>query len=308
MRRFWAVAAALAGGAAAQEKPYEYDLSRFRKVDPAWIRYAELPALPAAVEAPAALALDAQDRLYVAGAQRLAVFDAAGRPVGGFALEAPARCLALARSGEVLAGGKDQIRVYAPSGGVLAAWVPLGEEALLTSLAVARNGDVWVADSGNRAVWRFDAAGRLLGRLAPPNPAAARKHFIVPSPSFDVAAAPDGTLWVANPGRQRVEHYAADGQWLGAWGEASMRLEGFPGCCNPTHLAVLPDGRILTSEKGIPRVKCYRPDGALEAVVAPPECFAEGALGLDLAADSTGRVWVLDPARGQVRRFEPRRE
>jgi hypothetical protein len=51
----------------------------------------------------------------------------------------------------------------------------------------------------------------------------------------------------------------------------------------------------------------YKSDGALAAVVAGPDEFDEAVQGLDLAVDSTGRVIVLDPARGQVRLFEERR-
>jgi hypothetical protein len=38
-------------------------------------------------------------------------------------------------------------------------------------------------------------------------------------------------------------------------------------------------------------------------VVAGPEQFAEGTVGLDLAADSGGRVIVLDPVYKTVRIF-----
>ena len=34
-------------------------------------------------------------------------------------------------------------------------------------------------------------------------------------------------------------------------------MADFFGCCNPAQLAVLPDGRFVTAEKGIPRVKIY---------------------------------------------------
>ena len=100
--------------------------------------------------------------------------------------------------------------------------------------------------------------------------------LVAPSPHLDVAAAPDGTAWVTNPGRHRLEHYSADGQLLRTWGKASAAIAGFTGCCNPTDIAVLPDGRLVTAEKGIPRVKIYKTNGTFESVVAGPESFTAG--------------------------------
>jgi hypothetical protein len=115
-------------------------------------------------------------------------------------------------------------------------------------------------------------------------------------------------LWLTNPGRRRVENHTYDGMYRFAWGKASMRIEGFCGCCNPTHLAIDADGRFFTSEKGLPRVKRYDPQGDFECVVAPPKAFADGTTGLDLAVDRAGRVLVLDPHRRAVRIFEPKKD
>ena len=82
-----------------------------------------------------------------------------------------------------------------------------------------------------------------------------------------------------------------------------MELTGFAGCCNPTHFLILEDGRYVTSEKGIPRVKICNRLGEFTALVAGVERFDEGTVGLDLARDSAGRILVLDPARRAIRIF-----
>ena len=78
--------------------------------------------------------------------------------------------------------------------------------------------------------------------------------------------------------------------------------------------ALLPDGRCVACEKGLPRVKVYSPQGAFESVVAGPESFFEnaraGALkarsdgllgGLDAAVDSQQRIYILDLVANTVR-------
>jgi hypothetical protein len=116
-----------------------------------------------------------------------------------------------------------------------------------------------------------------------------------------------------------VEAYTVDGDLELVWGKATAGIEGFCGCCNPINLALLRDGRTITCEKGLPRVKVYRVDGTFESVVAGAEAFPENAKatmgqrgwdcrhgGLDAAADSKGRVFILDYVAADVRVMHPR--
>jgi hypothetical protein len=121
----------------------------------------------------------------------------------------------------------------------------------------------------------------------------------------------DGLLRATNPGRHRVELYTPDGDLELAWGQPGAAIENFCGCCNPTDIALLPNGRTVTFEKGIPRVKVYSDTGDFECVVAGPESFAENAKvcgpndctlgGMDGAVDAEGRVLILDFVTGTVR-------
>lgn len=117
----------------------------------------------------------------------------------------------------------------------------------------------------------------------------------------------DGLLRVNNAGRHRVECYTRDGDLEQSWGRPGVAIDSFCGCCNPISLALQSDGRCLTAEKGLPRVKVYTAAGTLESVVAGPESFAAVASstrdqtvaetthdGLDVAVDADGRVAVLD--------------
>jgi hypothetical protein len=99
------------------------------------------------------------------------------------------------------------------------------------------------------------------------------------------------------------------------WGKAGSDIAGFFGCCNPSHLALLPDGRFVTSEKGIPRIKIYRADGEMECVVAGPQQLdvpanslgdprtTESQLVFDVAVDGQGRILVLDHRSNSIRVF-----
>jgi hypothetical protein len=179
--------------------------------------------------------------------------------------------------------------------------------------------DVFAADSGNRVVVRFDKSGKLIGRIGEKNKEHNVPGLIAPSPYLDVDLGRDGLLRVNNPGPHCVETYTVSGDLELSWGKPSAAIEGFCGCCNPVALALLPDGRCVTCEKGLPRVKVYAADGSLECVVAGPESFPENAKvgslhdrsdgslgGLDAAIDARGRIYVLDLVQGDVRLMQRR--
>ncbi|MCP5104563.1 MAG: hypothetical protein GY950_14350, partial [bacterium] len=157
--------------------------------------------------------------------------------------------------------------------------------------------------AGNHIVWKFDKSGSKQARIGEKNEAGDIPGFVIPSPYFDVGVDPDGFLWVVNPGRHSLENYTAAGGFRSSWGEYSMKIAGFCGCCNPTHFVILENGSFVTSEKGIARVKVYNRLGELVSVVAEPGQFSEGVVGLDLAVDSSQRIYVLDPKKKMVRIF-----
>ena len=99
---------------------------------------------------------------------------------------------------------------------------------------------------------------------------------------------------------------------LQTWGHKSLRNDGFAGCCNPADFTLLGDGFVVTSEKGISRVKKYTTGGFFLGFVATPEAFVKKGVPADcttggehdVAADSKGRILVLDTCDMAVRIFE----
>ena len=290
-------------------KEYDYDLSAYRKTDPKLLQYEESARITAGFKEVRGVAIGSEDRVFVAGDQAIRCFNRAGERLNEIALQAPPRCVALAADGTLLIGFKNFVAVYGSDGKLQQKWAELGKDAVITCLA-ATDKDVFVADAGNRIVLRFDRSGHLIKQIGKKDPAKNVPGFIVPSPYFDLAVGPDGLLWVANTGRHHLEAYTFDGDYETGWGESSVGLKGFCGCCNPAHFAILPDGRFVTSEKGLARVKVYSPKGEFDGVVAGPESFPKhldnptGAqAGIDVAADSQGRVILADSLSAEVRIF-----
>lgn len=286
-----------------EANPYAYDIESFKQSGSDRVLYAEVQTMKLPLNRVYTLALGSADEVYVAGDESIVVLDSRGSLQRTLRMPGPVRGLAVDDgSGDLYAGLGDHVEVYAPQGVRKALWESLGDEAILTSIALTRE-FVFAADAGNQIVWRFDRKGGSPRRIGDKDEAKDVPGFVIPSPFFDVGIDPDGFLWAANTGRHSLENYTLDGGWRSSWGEFSMDIEGFCGCCNPTHFVILPDGSFVTSEKGIPRVKVYDRLGRLSAVVAGPDLFQEGVQGLDLAVDSAERILVLDPGQNTVRIF-----
>lgn len=279
------------------------DLESLRKVDPRYLTYREAAKIATGMENPRGIAASPDGALFVVGDRALMRDEKRGAKQLTTPLEGEPTCIAVGRDERLYLGMTDHVEVYAKDGRRLAVWQSIGAGAYITAIAVTEK-DLWIANSAGRVIVHCDLQGSVIGQFGEKNDAEGYPGLIVPSPHLDVVPAPDGNLYVTNPGMHRVETHAPDGKLLSFWGNSSSALDSFCGCCNPTDIALLPDGRFLTSEKGIPRVKVYSATGQFQEVVAGPDAFASNTMGLDLAVATDGSVLVLDPKAKVVRVFQ----
>lgn len=286
--------------------PFALQLDKLGEIPSDAIGYEKAGTIEVPFNNPLAIALDRDDRLYVSGEQQVAIYDESGNMHNQFPVQAPIYALAV-YEGLIYAGEEKQVRLYNAAGEVLAEWESLGQNARITSLAVDED-HVYVADAGQKFIFRFAHQGRLTQKIGRHSDKAGLLQFIVPSFYFDVDISPDGTLWAANPGKQRLIHIDKEGSVRRAWGASSSALEGFSGCCNPSHFTLLSDGSFITAEKGLVRVKRYTPEGELATVVAPPSAFQARSEGLDVATDSHENVYILEPKAKIIHIFRAKKQ
>ena len=304
---------------------FEYNIDELSWVDPNLIIYKEdTKQINTGFSITHAVAVDETGAIYVAGDNAIRVFDDKGSKLDEISLKSEPRCLAIQNDGDnvtIYIGMKDHVEIY--SGGKLSkTWQSLGENAVLTSIAVSEE-NVFVADAGNRVVIRYDKNGNIVNKIGEKDQSRNIPGFVIPSPYFDLAIGSDGLLRVVNPGKQKIEAYTFAGDLEFSWGEYSNAIEGFCGCCNPVNFAILKgedpsgaDDKFITSEKGLTRVKVYNASGKFIGVVAGPAQLIEGGKaeicdspaecqmgGFDVAVDPIGRVIILDTIKNIVRIF-----
>jgi len=285
---------------------FTYDVSGLSKIDPKLIQYELAAKVASGFKTIEGMAVDAGDRIWIASIGAVKGFGKTGTLERELSVAGKVSCLEDGPDHRLYVGYGDHVEVLGPEGKVEMRWESPAPKAVLTSIS-AGSKDVFVADAGNRVVWRYDLAGKLIGSIGKKESGRNFHRFVVPSPFFDVQVGHEGLVWVVNPGEHLVEAFTLDGEKETGWGETSTAVQGFCGCCNPVHFAFLPDGRVVTSEKVIPRVKVYSSQGKFECIVAGPESFprhfnnpSAKLAGLGVATDSQGRVVVADTLTGEV--------
>ncbi len=301
-------AAAARGGQSAKTvkmSAYEAQIKALAVIDESVILYRELaPLVPRGVTVLSALAVGPDDRLYIGSGRLLVVLSPQGDEIRRTVLNSDVTCLAADAQGTLYVGLGSTVQVLDTEGRQTVAFTGIGADAIITSIAATEDA-VFVADARSQTVLRFTPDGVLRQTITGKTGHPDALGFIVPSPYFDIMLGQGDTLWIVNPGRHRLEEYTFQGERIDWWPElAGMAVESFCGCCNPAHVARLANGSIVTSEKGLSRVKVYSKRGEFRGVVAAPNQFDGSELSHDLAVDSKDRILMVDADRLQIRVFE----
>jgi hypothetical protein len=281
--------------------PFEYNMTDLKKVDPEQILYRETRNFRLKMEQPAGMTIF-EDRIYVVGDNLLQVIGTDGSLIREITL--PFNPLTVeVTNDKIFLSAFETIHVYDPEGTKLAEWTGFDEKVYLSALAFWE-GSLFIADAARRRVYRYNEEGirelEFEGKVTDD----ALHGFIVPSACFDLAINEFGDFWVANPGKHALENYTLNGALRGYWSSQFSDVKGFTGCCNPAFFTFLPGGNFITSEKGVLRIKEYKPSGEFVGVVAGPAKFIDEGNVSDVAADSQGRIYACDPDKKSIRVFE----
>ena len=292
----------------------------FRHIPPEWIAFQQtgIFAVPVEGQATSFAVMGEEFVIGTANPHALAFVDMSGTLLRQIELHEEPRAIALGTADtiftdRIIIAHSQHLAVYNAQGQIETTLpLPRGHESNVRSLVVTPN-YLFVADTFTRQILRFDSDGNHDLTFAPDD------GFIVfVSPIVMTYSPHTDLLYIANPGRHRVDVFTQDGEYKPEliWGEAAQTLSGFVGCCNPIGLATLDDGRIMTVEKAASRVKIFR-DGELDSVVAGwstleniPREFGRLPMqpsGRDFAAMPlpSGRIAVFDFNYKALRIFEP---
>jgi uncharacterized protein (TIGR03663 family) len=293
--------------------------------DPYVTRYQSLTAArslgagPGQLTSPKGLALDGAGRIYVADDQshQIQVFDANGalltqwgsRGGGPGQFEQPWD-VAVGPGGEVYVADtwNHRIQKFDQSGEFLAEWGAFGEtqgrakEAQNVfygprGIAVDSEGNVWVTDTGNKRVIKFDPGGNILGQYG--GSGAGDGQFQEP---VGIAIDSEGHIYVADTWNRRVQVFDSDFHYLRQW-----PVEGWLGqsAANKPYLAVDGDGNVYVTDPEAYRVIEFDGQGEVLALWGKRGGdMASFDMPLGVAVSSQGEILVSDSGNHRVLAFE----
>ncbi|MDR2037767.1 MAG: hypothetical protein LBQ60_07580 [Bacteroidales bacterium] len=213
------------------------------------------------------------DKLVVAAANNIFIYDHSGRLLNNFAVGSHVRDIAV-EGDMIYLLFPTRIEVYSADGEWVRDWEACSDQSDYCSFALAP-GSVFVSDAANKNICKYTNEGNFVKFINSPN------GFVIPSYSFGVTYT-DGIIHCSNSGRHQIEKYSLDGEYLGAFGKAGGAAGLFCGCCNPVYLTHTPTGEIITSEKGNPRISCYGSDGQFRSVLLDHNALGGGTVAYNI--------------------------
>lgn len=172
------------------------------------------------------------------------------------------------------------------------------------SLAFAKDGTVYVADSRNHRILHLDTEGKTLhawgtfadGVSIPIEPGTFNEPW-------GVAVAPDGSVYVTDTWNHRIQKFTKDGKFIMTWGTFGQgeTPEAFYG---PRGLAIDAEGRVYVTDTGNKRIVVFDANGNFITQFGSAG-FEAGQFDepVGIAVDKNGTVYVVDTWNQRVQTF-----
>ena len=169
-------------------------------------------------------------------------------------------------------------------------------------LAVDQEGNIFVADSGNHRVQKFDRDGLFLAQVG--GLGSGNGQFNEP---WGVALDAQGNLYVADTWNHRIQKFNKDLQYVTQWGKPTSDLTNprptdFWG---PRDVTVDAQGNVWVADTGTSRVLKFDANGTYLATLGGPGSEAgklSEPVGIEIAAN--GDIYVADAWNSRIQKFD----
>ncbi len=191
-----------------------------------------------------------------------------------------------------------------------------GQLDLPTGIATDAGGTVWVADTSNFRIDKFNPTGAFVFAAGWGVSDGIAKAEICTSTCHTgisgsgpgqfksprgIAAYRTGPIYVTDSGNDRVEKFSGAGAFLKQWGSSGSLGGQFSG---PVGVATNPTGQVFIADSNNARVEKFSSSGALIGVVGRPGSRNdEFELPMGLAGDSASNLYVVDNAKDRIEKF-----
>ncbi len=180
-----------------------------------------------------------------------------------------------------------------------------GEFSSPTGVAVDKEGNIYVADTDNHSIQKFDKDGKFLARWGG-DPDSVEGSFYYPR---GLATDPEGFVYVADSGNNRVQKFDSEGNCMQAWGKFGFAWRGAEMGQFDVPWGVTTDhrGSLYVTDTSNARVQKFQPDGTPLLKWGRDGSY-DGAFFYPrgITVDFAGNVFVADEGNHRIQKFDPR--
>ncbi|MEK7800546.1 MAG: 6-bladed beta-propeller, partial [Nitrospirota bacterium] len=180
-----------------------------------------------------------------------------------------------------------------------------GELNSPTGIALDKNGNIYVADTDNHSIQKFDKTGTFLARWGG-EPSSQEGQFYYPR---GLAVGPGDVVYVADSGNNRVQKFDLEGNAQKAWGKFGFAWRGADmGRFDvPWGITTDQDGHVYVSDTSNARIQKFQADGQPLLKWGRDGSF-DGAFFFPrgVAVDFIGNIYVADESNNRIQKFDAR--
>jgi DNA-binding beta-propeller fold protein YncE len=172
-----------------------------------------------------------------------------------------------------------------------------GEFENPTGVAVGRGDNIYVADSDNHRIQRFDAQGHFLGSWGEQG----REPGQLDRPLGLAIDPVRGWVYVADTDNARIQKFDATGKFLLAWGSSGVKAGEL---YRPKGMTVDADGSLYVVDSNNHRIQKFDSEGRFLGSFGR-NGMEDGELWFPygVALDGEGRLFVTDSENGRIQVF-----
>jgi sugar lactone lactonase YvrE len=172
------------------------------------------------------------------------------------------------------------------------------------NLEIARDGTIYILDTGNNQVVHIDQEGNILNSWG--TFGSAESGGALPG-SFNepwgIAIDDDGNIYVADTWNHRIQKFSPEGQFITAWGRFGQR-ETPDSFWGPRDVAIDPSGHVYVTDTGNKRIAVFDSAGVFVTEFGEVG-FGDGQFDepSGLAMDENGNLYVADTWNQRIQVF-----
>ena len=170
-------------------------------------------------------------------------------------------------------------------------WEASGGDGILSSLALAPDGTIWVADIANHGFQIFDTEGNFVESWTGTGDGQFRFMRASGDPFNAITFAADGSFYVLDPDKRRIQAFTPDRTFLRSIGEPGREPGQF---LEPIDVVIDPAGNLAVLDDARGDIQAFAPDGTLVSTIPLQSTVPPGPNMNSMTFDAEGNYYVAE--------------